>query len=141
MIKVTITQPHYTHFEACKGYIIQTLTKTKYTEKYPLDWIKEEYLQDRLQLWIVRENDDELLGYILTCIRQHPGDVPPYLEVFGLGGVRFSEWAKEAVKQLTKGAKEQGCTQIKETGRSAWGKIVGRYFNKYTVETVVTVEI
>lgn len=107
-----------------KGFIQQAL------DTYPisgrLEDILNEILRGSMHLWIVVEDDDEIIAAIVTRF------VPYYdrrsLGVCLIGGKPHSmqEWLDMVDNTLRAFARDNNCEQMEGYGREAWGRVLSR---------------
>jgi hypothetical protein len=73
------------------------------------------------QLWIAFEEDDTILGAVVTEILVYPQ--MKALVMHFTGGVELVKWKPDMLKVLQRFAKDNDCSVIESYGREGWGKV------------------
>lgn len=86
------------------------------------------------QLWVVTKSD-YAVGAFVTKVQQAPKC--KILDIEYLGGVNFTDWGIELMKQFEELAKEQGIAAMRICGRKGWAKL----FKDYKEQTHIIAKI
>ena len=73
------------------------------------------------QLWIAFEDDDNVLGAVVTEVITYPR--MKALVMHFTGGVELAKWKPDMLKVLQRFAKDNDCAVIESYGREGWGKV------------------
>ncbi len=73
----------------------------------------------KMQLWVVRKEQDEVVGTLVTEVRTHP-DLK-VCSIILLGGVGFDSW-KHLAPYLEEWARGMGCDKLDLEGRPGWAR-------------------
>lgn len=87
--------------------------------------------ENRMQLWIVFDNEDEnknIYGTIVTTVTDYPSK--KFLTILMVGGSKMNLWIEEADNILTKWANDCGCSGIEGYGRLGWKRVLERFGGK-----------
>lgn len=115
------------------------LKRMEAEDKYPLQWVVNELLSGRSQLWMLYK-EDKLAIAVVTNIKQYPSG-KWFLELFLTGGTGMESFIKAFYEKAYNYAREMGCTMIALGGRPGWGKVFKQLDERAQVESLIKIDL
>ena len=89
--------------------------------RYTVDDMLTSVMDYEHTLWIAFNEDKEVRGATITCIKQYPRK--RYLDMVFVGGEDGFGWKDEMLRMLQHYAYDMNCDGIESAGRLGWSKI------------------
>lgn len=103
-----------------RPFLDSALNKYGVNERFPLDCVLADLVDNKSQLWVIVDNN-KVLSATVTEIEQYP--LSSQLIIFLMGGESMEDWGDMLHDAMVKFAKESGCKWIDTGSRRGIGKL------------------
>lgn len=94
--------------------------------KYSVGDIYAGLMDDTYVLWVVLDEEDQVIAAVTSRIAQYPGPRKA-LVLDWVGGSRMAEWMPSSHPIMVAYARDNECTHLEGFGREAWGRYMAQY--------------